>query len=172
MFDAIVQLNTITVATNQYGDEAKTTTQRQVFAKVKSVGMKEKYLAMEYGLNPEVVFVLPDYLDYSNEDFIEHEGTTYKVIRTFRQGKEIEVICTRTGTPGTAKITPTTDVYDGSDLVFTVAGLTDVKKGSTSITYTYKYQTLTIAKEYLAINAPCTLTAVTEFGNVNFTVTV
>lgn len=175
MFDALIKLNTVSVSADTYGDETETTVEKEVFAKVKSVGMREKYTALELGLNPEIVFVLSDYLDYDNEKVLEYDGVSYEVIRTFRSGKELEIVCQRTGVLGSPTITPATQAYTNADLVFYVSGLLSIYEGTalvSSTNYTYKYQKLTLDSTYLASVAPTTLTAVTEFGNVNFGITV
>jgi hypothetical protein len=63
------------------------------FAKLKSIGQTEFYQAQAQGLKPELKFVLPDYLDYDNQEYIVYNNFRYKVLRTFRTGNEIEIVC-------------------------------------------------------------------------------
>lgn len=91
--------DTITLVKKSYlpdetGELVSTTTTRDVFAKVESVGMKEFYEAMAQGLKPEVRFVIFDHLDYQGERTVEYLGDTFTVIRTYRKNlTSIELVC-------------------------------------------------------------------------------
>lgn len=86
---------------NEYGDPVSEKSERMVFAEFKSIGQLEFYQAKAEGLKPEVKFVLPDYLEYQNERklkyraYNEAEEQEYTIIRTFRKGKELEIVCER-----------------------------------------------------------------------------
>ena len=80
---------------DEYGYPVVNTTEREVFAEVRSVGMREKYEALQAGLNPELTFVLADYYDYENESEILYEGEPYYVLRTYRNGLRLEIVVTR-----------------------------------------------------------------------------
>lgn len=64
---------------------------RDVFCGLRSVGHAEFYEAHSVEYHPELKFVLADYLDYSGETLIRYEGTLYRVIRTYRDGQELEL---------------------------------------------------------------------------------
>lgn len=83
--------------TDAYGDEVVENEKREVFADVKSVGMKESYEARALGLRPEYTFVIADYYDYDDEDLIEYDNKVYRVLRTFRKGFSLEITVTRDG---------------------------------------------------------------------------
>ena len=68
---------------------------RDVFCRVRSVGMKEFYEASARDFHPELVFVLADYLDYSAEQQCRHIGQLYHVLRTYRSGQELEIVVTQ-----------------------------------------------------------------------------
>ena len=68
---------------------------RDVFCRVRSVGMKEFYEASARDFHPELVFVLADYLDYSAEQQCRHRGQLYHVLRTYRSGQELEIVVTQ-----------------------------------------------------------------------------
>ncbi|MBO7275217.1 MAG: hypothetical protein J6V15_02470 [Clostridia bacterium] len=68
---------------------------RDVFCRVRSVGMKEFYEASARDFHPELVFVLADYLDYSAEQQCRHSGRLYHVLRTYRSGQELEIVVTQ-----------------------------------------------------------------------------
>lgn len=68
---------------------------RDVFCRVRSVGMKEFYEASARDFHPELVFVLADYLDYSAEQQCRHSGQLYHVLRTYRSGQELEIVVTQ-----------------------------------------------------------------------------
>ena len=89
----IIKLIKQTAAIDDYGDSVITESFRTVFCEVASVGQKEFYQAHAVGLQPEIKFVLADYLDYENELYIEHSGKRYKVLRTYRTGERLEITC-------------------------------------------------------------------------------
>ena len=95
----ILTLITVTQHTDAYGDQATTETSREVFAKLGSIGMKEFYQAHAVGLQPELKFVLADYLDYNDEPLVEHNGQRYRVLRTYRTGQELELTVYREVNP-------------------------------------------------------------------------
>ena len=84
---------------DDYGDPVITETTREVFAKLGSIGQKEFYQAHAVGLQPELKFVLADYLDYDDEPMVEHNGQRYHVLRTYRKGQELELTVYREVNP-------------------------------------------------------------------------
>lgn len=92
--EVITLIKTIEV-TNEYGGLEYIPIKREVFARKKSVGMKETYQAAAVGFRPDIVFVLFDYSDYQDEEFVEFDSKVYSVIRTFQkeEDNEIELIC-------------------------------------------------------------------------------
>ena len=68
---------------------------RMVFCLVASIGMKEFYEASARDFYPEMKFILADYLEYNNEQLVEHDGQRYRVLRTYRTGNELEIVVTR-----------------------------------------------------------------------------
>ena len=101
MYDNIVFLIAEVKGVDQYGDPVTVETPRPVFADVRSIGQTEFYQAQAVGLRPEVKFVLPDFLEYQGEkklsfaDYGAEEPLTYEIIRTYRAGNEIELVCNR-----------------------------------------------------------------------------
>lgn len=84
---------------DEYGDPVLTETIREVFAAQRSIGQKEFYQAQAVGLQPELKFVLADYLEYENEPMVEHNGQRYRVLRTYRTGQELELTVYREVNP-------------------------------------------------------------------------
>ena len=84
---------------DEYGDPVIDEIRRDVFAEQLSIGQKEFYQAHAVGLQPEVKFKLADYLDYEEEPLVEHDGQRYRVLRTYRTGQELEVVCYREVNP-------------------------------------------------------------------------
>lgn len=80
---------------DDYGDPVIIETSRDVFCETASIGQKEFYQAAGVGLQPEIKFILADYLDYANELYVVHEGIRYKVLRTYRNGLRLELTCYR-----------------------------------------------------------------------------
>jgi len=95
MQNDVISLVAKTYTIDAYGDTVVTRATRDVFAEIRSIGMKEKYEALQAGLNPEYTFVLADYYEYDDEDEIQYGGKTYRVIRTYRNGQTIEIVVTR-----------------------------------------------------------------------------
>lgn len=88
-----------TQGADEYGDPVVTETAREVFAKLGSIGQKEFYQAHAVGLQPEMKFVLADYLDYEGEALAEYDGQRYRILRTYRNGKELELTLYREVNP-------------------------------------------------------------------------
>lgn len=84
---------------DDYGDPVITETARDVFAKLGSIGQKEFYQAHAVGLQPEIKFVLADYLDYDGEEIVLHNDQRYRVLRTYRKGQELEITVYREVNP-------------------------------------------------------------------------
>lgn len=95
MMTELITLITQQRGVDAYGDAVLVETSREVFAEIASVGLKEFYQAAAVGLQPELRFILQDYLDYEGEQLLEHNGTRYRVLRTYRTGQRLELTCTR-----------------------------------------------------------------------------
>ncbi len=93
MYNDVIYLQKITRITNDVGDMVETPERSMRFAKIKSIGQEEFYQAQAQGLKPEIKFVLPDYLDYDNQEEVIYNNFRYKVLRTYRTGNEIEIVC-------------------------------------------------------------------------------
>ena len=95
----VLTLITATQRVDEYGDLVTAESTREVFAKLGSIGQKEFYQAHAVGLQPELKFVLADYLDYNGETLVEHNGQRYRVLRTYRAGHELELTVYREVNP-------------------------------------------------------------------------
>ena len=100
MYDEIITLISQKKDTDEYGDQIETRIERQIYAKIKDIGQSEFYQAQAVGLKPELKFVIADYMDYNNEKKLIYkpffgEPEEYSVIRTYRKGMELEIICKR-----------------------------------------------------------------------------
>lgn len=93
MYSEVIYLLSVETATNNVGDQIETQKKEMRFAKLKSIGQSEFYQAQANGLKPELKFVLADYLDYDNQEYVIHNNFRYKVLRTYRTGNEIEIVC-------------------------------------------------------------------------------
>ena len=89
----VLTLIRIDTTQDKYGDPVVIEARREVFAEQMSIGQKEFYQAHAVGLQPEVKFKLADYLDYENEPCIEYTGQRYRVLRTYRTGQALEIVC-------------------------------------------------------------------------------
>lgn len=100
MYDNIIKLVSVSKTVNNYGDIVETPTEKLVFAELKSIGQTEFYQAQAIGLKPELKFVIADYLDYNDEKTLKYQPfhgkeEEYTVIRTYRNGNELEITCKR-----------------------------------------------------------------------------
>lgn len=93
MFNEVIYLVKKTCITNEVGDQIEQEERSIRFAQLKSIGQSEFYQAQAQGLKPEIKFVISDYLDYDNQEEVIHNNFRYKVLRTFRTGNEIEIVC-------------------------------------------------------------------------------
>lgn len=80
---------------DSYGDlvdiEVKT---QAIFAEQRSISQTEFYQAQTAGSKPEIKFVIPDYLEYSGQQYLIHEDMRYKILRTYRKiSNELEITC-------------------------------------------------------------------------------
>lgn len=73
------------------GDPVAIETRRDVFARMDSIGMREFYAADSTDFHPEAKFVLADYLDYDGETLVIHDDHPFRVLRTYRNGQELEL---------------------------------------------------------------------------------
>lgn len=101
MFDSIIKLVAEDKKVNAYGDTEVITTERVVFTELRSIGQSEFYQAAAVGLKPEIKFVMADYLDYKNEKYLKYQAFNsdteeiYSIIRTYRAGNQLELVCKR-----------------------------------------------------------------------------
>lgn len=78
---------------DEYGDDVYKDVLNARLVEVKSVGMKEFYQAQTAGMKPEIVFELADFYDYDGQEEIIYQGFKYKVLRTYRKGVPLEIVC-------------------------------------------------------------------------------
>ena len=100
MYNDIIKLISESTTINDYGDHVIEKTERTVFCRVSSVGQSEFYQAQAVGLKPEIKFILSDYFEYHNEKELKYqpydgEEELYKVIRTYRNNNELEIVCNK-----------------------------------------------------------------------------
>jgi hypothetical protein len=89
------------VTSDEYGDPVVAETERTLFCREASVGQREFYQAHAVGLKPEIKLVIADYLDYHGEQLLYYvpmgqtEPELFRVLRTYRTGQELELVCYR-----------------------------------------------------------------------------
>lgn len=96
MYNDVITLRSYkkTEEIDKYGEAILEPVDRQIFAEVKSVGMKEFYQAQSLGFKPEIVFEIADYLDYNREAEVIYEDYVYKILRTYRKTTNaLEITC-------------------------------------------------------------------------------
>lgn len=96
MYNEVIRLLNISRDSNASGDLIETITdESDVFASIKSVGMRETYEAMAIGLKPEFAFEIADYLDYNGQTYLTYDFVRWKILRTYRKGTKLEIVVTR-----------------------------------------------------------------------------
>ena len=88
--------NVVAVLIRRWYDGAKRKeSRREVLCRFHSIGMKEFYQANSSDFHPELKLTLTDYMDYENETLAEYEGQLYRILRTYRNGLELELTLER-----------------------------------------------------------------------------
>lgn len=100
MFNEVITLLAETETVDEYGDIERQTTEKQIFAETQSIGQSEFYQAQAVGFQPEIKFVIADYLDYGGEKRLKYTpygGTeqVYEILRTYRNKNNLEIVCKR-----------------------------------------------------------------------------
>lgn len=93
MYNELIYLESRQSDVNDVGDSIERSELTMRLAKLKSIGQSEFYQAQAQGLKPELKFVLADFLDYGYQEYVIYNGFRYKVLRTYRTGNEIEIVC-------------------------------------------------------------------------------
>lgn len=88
-------LDIATLIKRTYKGAELVTTKRTVFCGSRSIGQKEFYAASSTDFRPELKLVLADYLDYDNETLVDYNGQRFRVLRTYRNGQELELTLER-----------------------------------------------------------------------------
>ncbi len=83
-----------------YPQERVFTPDRKVYADLRSVRREEFYKAAAAGIAAAAIFAVhPE--DYRGESAVRHAGRLYAVVRSYENGKEVELTCKNlTTTPG------------------------------------------------------------------------
>lgn len=94
MYNEVIYLLSTKYTTNEVGDSMEVPETSMRLARLKSIGQAEFYQAQAQGLKPELKLVLPDYLNYNNQEEVIYNGFRYKVLRTYRtESNELEIVC-------------------------------------------------------------------------------
>lgn len=91
MYNDVIELGKQQIVTDKYKNQIKAYVFREVFAEVKSISQSEYYTAAQNGIKPAYKFVLADYYDYDNEDIVKYNDVLYHVVRTYRNGLQLEI---------------------------------------------------------------------------------
>lgn len=96
MYNEVIKLVSEQPGTvDKYGNDTPSYIPREVFADVRSIGMREFYSAAQTDYKPEATAVLADYRDYDGEPIVIWDEVTYHVVRTYRNGKQLELTLER-----------------------------------------------------------------------------
>ena len=91
MYNDVIELGKPAVVEDDYGNQSKEYVFREVFAEVKSVSQSEYYTAAQSGFKPVFKMISADYYDYDEEDTVLYGGVLYHIIRTYRNGLQLEL---------------------------------------------------------------------------------
>ena len=92
MYNELIALCNMELTTDEYGNEIEhERNSKELFAKVRSIRMSEFYAASVAGLKPSLEVILGDYRDYSGESVVKYDGNAYRVLRTYRMGRQLEI---------------------------------------------------------------------------------
>lgn len=89
--EVICFIGTTTESVDEAGDTISVKAEREVLAKLLSVGQGEFYQAQALGLKPELKFRIADYMDYEGEKTVKYEDKEYEILRTYRDGINLEI---------------------------------------------------------------------------------
>lgn len=78
-----------------YEGATRVETRREVLCGFRSIGMSEFYSANSTDYRPELKLVLADYLDYNEETMAEYNGQLFRIVRTYRNGLDLELTLER-----------------------------------------------------------------------------
>ena len=96
MYNEVIKLVAKQAATkDKYGNSKPTYTAREVLANVRSIGIREFYNAAQTDYKPECTAVLADYRDYDGEEVVIWNDEIYHLIRTYRNGRQLELTLER-----------------------------------------------------------------------------
>jgi len=82
------------VSQNELGDTINTYEESKVIARLKSIRQSEFWQAQAAGFKPEIQFNIRDF-EYENEKRLKYNNNTYKIVRTYSDSGNIELICTK-----------------------------------------------------------------------------
>ena len=91
MYNDVIFLGKQQIVTDKYKNQSKEYVFREVFAEVKSISQSEYYTAAQSGIKPAYKIVLADYYDYDEEDTVKYGGILYHIVRTYRNGLQLEI---------------------------------------------------------------------------------
>lgn len=85
----------VTLIKRTYDGDVLKEIRREVFARLGNIGMREFYAANAADFHPEAKFILADYLEYDGEKLLEYNGEPFRILRTYRDGQELELTVER-----------------------------------------------------------------------------
>lgn len=91
--DVVTLLGDVKETINEYGDTVKVQEEREVFARLDRIYLKEALQGMAQGFERQTRFRLSDYYDYNNEEELIYENKRWKIANTQRIGTELELNC-------------------------------------------------------------------------------
>lgn len=92
MWRDVINLISETITKDEIGQETATQTQREVFAERNGIARNEFFNAGQSGIRPALMFKVRE-IDYEGEELLEHDGTPYKIYRTYPKGEMLELYC-------------------------------------------------------------------------------
>lgn len=93
--DVITLIGQVIVNYDEYGNEVAVKTETKVLCQARSISRNEFYSAASAGLKPEWTITLSNGIDYHGEKLARYHGDLYSIIRTYRDGDQIELTLER-----------------------------------------------------------------------------
>lgn len=90
-FDEVITLRKESKAYIEGEGYEKSFIDTNIFARLESITRSEFYQAQSAGFKPELKFVIADFLDYDGQEVLIHEGKQYKILRTYRKDRGLEI---------------------------------------------------------------------------------
>ena len=85
-----------TYSYDEIGQAIEAESETEIFVSERSITRQEWVEAGRVGLNPSIELVTP-FMNYSDQEEVEYNGTRYSIYRTYKNGDNIELYLEKKG---------------------------------------------------------------------------